>query len=204
MYKAGHKTSLKSTVYSPVTTCQWKTVIDAEKANVKMNSALFREKQDSALWVMVDLSYEDDNLTVLSTEREHQISARGEDWVCEVDFFFFSLKCAGNLYQESQKLWLTITAQLIPIPEDWENSEPGGALMAATWGKGHVGKFECNYHPFYKKKIKIKPLSNKSGFLLRQCQNHYERGNCSDKKHMDIDKLFASVWHDLWKRNSLN
>lgn len=76
--------------------------------------------------------------------------------------------------------------------------------MAATWGKGRVGKFECNYHPFYKKKIKIKPLSNKSGFLLRQCQNHYERGNCTDKKHMDIDKLFASVWYDLWKRNGLN
>lgn len=83
-----------------------------------MNSALFRENQDSALWVMVDLSYEDDNLTVLSTEREHQISARGKDWVCEVVVFFFSLKCAGNLYQEPQKLWLTITAQLILIPED--------------------------------------------------------------------------------------
>lgn len=70
------------------------------------------------------------NPTVLSTEREHQISARGKDWVCEVGFF--SLKCAANLYQESQKRWLTITAQLIPTSEDWENSERGGALMAAT------------------------------------------------------------------------
>jgi len=41
------------------------------------------------------------NLTVLSAEREHQISARGKDRAWGVGIF--PLKCAGNLYQESQE-----------------------------------------------------------------------------------------------------